>query len=316
MSYNVEILKDSIANDQRITTVELTFPRFILAEVNTHRMFSRNSASSRAIPTEKIIERVENEPFIPETFNRRVKGMGVGDKLPDADSIACKNEWLHARTEAVIAARFLMETNVDKSRVNRLLEPFMWHTAIITATDWDNFFALRDHPEAQPEFQIIASLLNEAMKQNDPQTMEYGKWHLPLVEDEEMYDKNWKYSPHEIEGWEYWAWVSAGRCARSSYDKIHDPETKDQSYSRAEKLKGAGHMSPFEHQARPFTENQMLAFDVFKRNMDIIWSPKSGVEAAWMKSAKRGLEYSGNFRLWNQFRKLFDNEENFANVGA
>jgi hypothetical protein len=81
--YDVKVLADSIyglssGQTARITTMQVTFPRFILAEINTHRAFSRNSASSRAIPTEKIIEQVVTNPFIPETFNRRVKGMGVG----------------------------------------------------------------------------------------------------------------------------------------------------------------------------------------------------------------------------------------------
>lgn len=303
MSYDVKILCDSYSRGVRLTTIEATFPRFILAEWNTHRMFSRNSASSRAIPTEKIIERVENEPFIPETFNRRVKGMGVGEKLPDADSISCKNEWLHARTEAVIAARFLMETDVDKSRVNRLLEPFMWHTCITTATDWDNFFALRDHPEAQPEFQIIARMIREAMFEHKPIELHEDEWHLPLVNYEDEF-----FEAKETKQWEYFAWVSAGRCARSSYDKIHDPENKASSYARAEKLKSAGHMSPFEHQARPFTKNEL---DWIGRTTRIAYMSAPTDESARLI---RSLSYSGNLKHWHQFRKTFASEDNYREL--
>ena len=138
--YAVKILADSIApSGVRLTTMEITFPRFILAEINTHRALSRNSASSRAIPTEKNIERALQSPFIPE-FNERVVGMGVGDVLPDAEQAHARNAWLAARNSAVAAARALL--HVDKSRANRLLEPFMWQTAIVSATDWANFFRL------------------------------------------------------------------------------------------------------------------------------------------------------------------------------
>lgn len=306
MSYNVEILKDSIANDQRITTVELTFPRFILAEVNTHRMFSRNSASSRAIPTEKIIERVQNEPFIPETFNKRVKGMGVGEPLEDQK--AALDFWLWSRDYAVMAGEELLKLDVDKSRVNRLLEPFMWHTAIVTATDWDNFFALRDSEFAQPEFQIIAHMLREQMDAGDPVELYEDEWHLPLVNYEDEFCE-----AKETRHWEYWAWVSAGRCARSSYDKIHDAESKDASYARAEKLKGAGHMSPFEHQARPFSNMDISRIGALKTSLDLMVPDEIAKpeEIKHKELLKKALEYSGNFRYWHQFRKSFDGEDNY-----
>lgn len=301
--YNVNLLADSICNDQRIATAELTFPRFILAEVNTHRMFSRNSASSRAIPTEKIIERVEKEPFIPETFNKRVKGMGVGDPLPSALAETSRRTWLKARDASLLEAQGLLNNDVDKSRVNRLLEPFMWHTAIVTATDWDNFFALRDSEFAQPEFQIIAHMLREKMNEHEPIELYEDEWHLPLVNyDDEFYEAK------ETKSWEGWAWVSAGRCARSSYDKIHDAESVDASYARAEKLKDAGHMSPFEHQARPYTEEEIAQVAHWKYK--ILSDHKLNDDLA--KAMVASLEYSGNFKLWHQFRKTFINEDNYA----
>lgn len=299
MSYNATILADSIANEQRLTTVELTFPRFILAEINTHRMFSRNSASSRAIPTEKIIERVKTNPFIPETFNKRVKGMGVGEALTEQEE--ARAEWLHARNDCLSSARELNLLEVDKSRINRLLEPFMWHTAIITATDWDNFFALRDHPAAQPEFQIIAHMLKEKMAEHEPLKLEPDEWHLPLVDYGDEFCE-----AKETKQWEYWAWVSAGRCARSSYDKIHDAEDQAASYSRGEKLKSAGHMSPFEHQARPFSSAEL---SWILHTQFLLRGNAPTDEAAKLSY---NLDYSGNLRWWHQFRKSFKNEHNYA----
>lgn len=137
MSYAVNILADSVSPDGvRLTTLEVTFPRFILAEVNTHRMFSRNSASSRAIPPEKQIERVMEHPFIPETFNTRVKGMGVGDALVGQDAAAAEETWLTARDNAVGAAEGLIALDCDKSRIDlaandaRARSPVSRHTAL------------------------------------------------------------------------------------------------------------------------------------------------------------------------------------------
>lgn len=242
-NYNVEVLADSIApHGIRLTTLEVTFPRFILAEVNTHRMLSRNSASSRAIPVEKQIERVKNNPFVPETFNKRVKGMGVGDALDIEMQGFSRTIWLEARDDAIAAAHSLLKADVDKSRINRLLEPFMWHTAIITATDWDNFFALRDHPEAQPEFQIVARMMRQAMEKNTPKMLQYADWHLPLVvpNDREQYG----FDEMSL------AAASAGRCAKVSYDKHHITEPTEDAIARWAKLSSSGHWSPGEHPAR------------------------------------------------------------------
>lgn len=242
MSFSTRILADSVSPaDVRLTTFEVTFPRFILAEVNTHRMLSRNSASSRAIPTEQQIERVRKDPFIPITFNQRVKGMGVGDVLEDQER--CKKVWLTARDRAVDAAVVLNEIGVDKSRVNRLLEPFLWHTAIISATEWDNFFGLRDHPAAQPEFQLLAGMMRSAMVYSVPSRLNDGEWHLPLVTREEQ--ETWDVITCKK--------LAASRCARVSFDKHTDSESIESTILRANRLMTSvpAHLSPFEHVALP-----------------------------------------------------------------
>jgi thymidylate synthase ThyX len=178
---SAKIIRDSRSPEGvRLTTFEVEFPRFILAEVNTHRVLSRNSASSRAIPTEKIVERVLADPFVPD-FNKRVKGMGVGDPLNERDAKAARKSWLLARDDAVKAAKTLMRLDVDKSRVNRLLEPFMWHTAIITATEWSNFLALRTDRGAQPEFRLLALLMQDCLEKFEPYGLQWGEWHLPYI---------------------------------------------------------------------------------------------------------------------------------------
>lgn len=163
MSFKCEILADSMSpQGDRLTTMKITFPRFILAEFNTHRMFSRNSASSRAIPFKKMLQMVKENPFIPIAWQKDHKGMQGNAYFQDNEFITIEKEfakhpdvldvpathhlrevWLHARDSAVAMASELSKSNATKQLCNRLLEPFMWHTVIVTATEWDNFFKLR-----------------------------------------------------------------------------------------------------------------------------------------------------------------------------
>lgn len=154
---SAQIIADSVnTQGDRITTYILTFPRFILAELNTHRMFSRNSASSRAIPFEKMVKAVEEDPFIPIAWQKGHKGMqgneywGKEDWVVDQPNVSQINvhncaigNWLQARDNAVSLAKQLNSKNITKQLCNRLLEPYMWHTVLVTATEWDNFFNLR-----------------------------------------------------------------------------------------------------------------------------------------------------------------------------
>lgn len=284
MSYAAEVLADSVTpNGERLITVQATFPRFILAEMNTHRVFSRNSASSRAIPPERIIADVEEDPFVPETFNSRVKGMGVGEELDPELQEDARQLWLGARTDAVDHARMLLEMGIDKSRINRLLEPFMWHTAIISSTEWQNFFCLRapvgdeatiDFP-AQLEFQKTAIAMRTAMRESTPKELAYEEWHLPLVFEGERDAVTHAADPF------FWPKVSAGRCAKVSYLTHETDEHAHDSYRRSQGLEQNGHLSPFEHVATP----------------DPLWR-----------------EGDSNFYGWKQLRKFIINEANL--VGA
>lgn len=310
MSYAAEILEDSISPDGvRLTTVLATFPRPYLAEINTHRVFSRNSASSRAIPPEKNIERVIEDPYIPETFNQRVKGMGVGEAFNITDQSRCREWWLTARDFAVQAAQVLNEIGVDKSRVNRLLEPFMWHTAIISSTEWDNFFALRQPMEgdvpsqdhgAQPEVQIIARMIYDAMEESDPGVLDYGQWHLPLVSYTELDPNALADKPPPID-WDFWKKVSARRVARVSFDKHTDTEDPLISVQKAEDLVAMGHLSPLEHVARPIDPSDFYGPGAISRKIFVPFLGSDSPKEYW----------SGNFRGWFQFRKEIEHEDNF-----
>lgn len=143
---NAEIIADSHdGRGNRITTFVLTFPRFILAELNTHRMFSKNSASSRAIPFKKMVESVENDPFIPIAWQKDHKGMQGTEYFTDKHEVYNKvANWLTAKNRAIESAKFINELGVTKQLCNRLLEPFMYHKVILTATEFSNFFELRN----------------------------------------------------------------------------------------------------------------------------------------------------------------------------
>lgn len=299
--YKAEIVADSISPDGvRLVSILTSYPRFIHAEVLRHRVFSSSVASSRAIPTENLIKQVREDPFVPETFNERVKGMGVGEALNERTHQAAHAVWENAANYAASYSDQLMGLGVDKSRVNRLLEPYLFVTHLITATEWSNFFALRDHPDAQPEFQKIARMMREAMDESEPQHLEYGWWHLPLVTSRELTQlcdfrldygerQNCDSVNDEVDRWKY---ISAGRCARVSYDKQGESEDHERSIFRAQLLIDSGHMSPFEHVVRPMTYE----------------------ESSWESQRDPDEAFSGNFRGWIQMRKEIPNEDDFSKI--
>lgn len=228
-----------IEQGYRLTTVEVTIPRIVLAEFNTHRVFSRNSASSRAIPVEKQIEKVLTDPFIPTEFGSNKSGMQAGEPLTGDDRAQAIFAWLDARDAAVSQARKMLDLGVHKQITNRLLEPFMYHTIICSSTEWDNFFAQRCSPLAQPEIRLAAEAIREARAASTPQRRVFiDDPHLPYLrpEDDELRPS------HRIK-------VSVARCARVSYethDGIQDPEKDIDLYNKLISAEPP-HWSPLEH---------------------------------------------------------------------
>lgn len=241
MGYSARILADSLSPAGcRLTTFEVTFPRIVLAEFNTHRMLSRNSASSRAIPVEKRIAAVEADPFIPESFGRNQRGMQAGEALDGTEAAAAEHSWRVACRMAIGEARVLAGLGVHKQLANRLIEPFCWHTVIVSATEWRNFFGLRCHPAAQPEIRRIAEMMRALYDASAPTRLHIGEWHLPLVSAEERVEV----APHRL------PLVSAGRCARVSYLTHDGRRDLAEDVRLANQLMADGHMSPFEHPAQ------------------------------------------------------------------
>jgi len=279
MSYDCKVLADSIASGVRLTTLQVTFPRFVLAEFNTHRVFSRNGASSRAIPVEKRMELVLGEPFVPAAFERNQKGMQGGDALTGDDDAEARAAWLELLDASKRCTERMLKTKTHKHWANRPLDLFAWYTCIVTATEWENFFALRNHAAASPEMQSCAQVMKSAMAQSTPRLLGPGDWHLPLV-DGDMGDFTWAKSRDA--GLLDLAKVSCARCARVSYLTHEGLRDVKADLALHDRLLESGHMSPFEHAAQV--------------------SLKTNDHRAFI----------GNFRApWIQYRKMLPHEDVF-----
>lgn len=291
MGYYARILLDSITEQSdRLTTMEVCFPRIVLAEFNTHRMFSRNSASSRAIPVAKMIERVERNPYVPEYWGKNQSGMQADETISDTTAAQAERAWRDSLANQLATAKALADLDVHKQLSNRLLEPFMWHTVIVTATEWSNFFALRANKDAQPEIQRIARLMQDAYRKSMPQTVQAGEWHLPLLQpDEQSLAKEDTMQACKI---------SAARCARVSYlthDNKRDIAKDIKLYDR---LVDAGHMSPLEHVATPL--------------VDSLTDLAECTGVCYEQEMQLSSAFCGNFRGWKQLRKHIPYEDDFS----
>ena len=252
-----EVVLDTIWNGKRITTLQLKMPRFILAQLNTHRSFSRSTASSRAIPTSKLLEMVKNDAVQPVFWGKNQAGMQAKEELEAGNKQLAMNEWQIAALNAANSAEKLLELGVHKQIANRVLEPFMWAETIVTATEWDNFFKLRLHEDSQPEIQELARCMKEAMDNSEPVK---SKIHLPYITLDEMEDYVQGSIAVDSESlneclYQYFVPISAARCARVSYLN-HDQSNPviEKDLATAEKLLSAGHWSPFENQAYALPE--------------------------------------------------------------
>ncbi|MCA1807550.1 MAG: FAD-dependent thymidylate synthase [Actinobacteria bacterium] len=256
-----EVICDSISpTGQRLTTIEATMHRFVLAEFNTHRVFSRNSASSRAIPFHKQAERVARNPAMPVSFPAEQRGMQGGDELSDRDSRAARHLWLRSRDQALNYAKHLADLGVHKSVVNRILEPYMWHTVIVTSTDWDGFFGLRCNEMAQPEIRYAAEAIRSAYHSSTPKSVDYNDWHMPYIDDEdfdaaEQLAYGVGVDNRDGRVLQILKQISSARCARVSYlthDGVRDIKKDLMLFDRLSSASPM-HASPMEHVATPAT---------------------------------------------------------------
>lgn len=251
----------------RLTTMVIVCHRYIWAEVLTHRVLSRNAQSSRAYPISKMIQNVIDDDVYPLHWGKNQKGMQAFQEIDNVED--AKLCWRIARNEAIKSAQQLSDLGIHKQVVNRVLEPFSTITAIISATDWDNFFKQRCHPDAQPEIQVLANEMFFAYDNSKPLELYEGGWHLPLINMQDFEEEPFNIS-RQLE-------ISVGRCARVSYlnhEGIRNPQDDIALHDRLVASEPK-HLSPFEHQA--------------------LVQPKS--------------EYFANFRGFKQYRKFIEEND-------
>ena len=298
---SAKIIADSISfnTNKRITTFEIEYPRFILAELSMHRNFSKSSSSSRAIKTESMLEQIKNNPAMPIHWGKNQSGMQAENENDQEIEIELKNEtilldkittWKLASVQAVHLAEDFANAGYHKQIVNRLVEPYQIMKTIVTATEYDNFFYLRCHKDAQPEIQELANCMYQAYKTSDSQMLYNYEWHLPFIENYRDENDVLHYGNIETElTLEHAKMISASCCAQTSYRK------NDDTYEKALKIydklitSKPPHSGPFEHQATPIFE----------------------IRKGWLNGIthvdRKGNYWSGNFQGWIQFRQLIPN---------
>lgn len=308
---SAEVICDSISpQEKRLTTFKLRYPRFVHSEFMTHRVISRNASSSRAIPTAKLIEEVRSDALraAPVFWGKNQKGMQAAEELDKDEREIAQGLWRIAALEAAGTAEAMNLNEVHKQIVNRLLEPFSHINVVATATEWDNFFGLRLHKDAQPEMRALAIAMWEARKASTPKLLKPGDWHLPFVPTVwpsidyatnpvtvEYIDEGTTLSQQTA------IKVSVARCARVSYESFETGKrsTVEEDLKLYDRLLSAQplHASPAEHQATPD-------------------SPVAEHEAMESFSKQTGDNYScwkhrdqwGNFVGWRQYRKMLPGE--------
>jgi thymidylate synthase ThyX len=294
-------------NGQLIVTFEIEYQRFIHGELMTHRLFSRNAASSRAIPVATIIKQVRDNPATPIHWGKNQSGMQAKEQLKGNSLYDVQELWLEAAWRAAHVAELMSEEGCHKQVANRILEPFQWMKTVVTATCFENWFWLRDHADAQPEIRALAVAMLEQLDSHTPSDLKPGEWHVPYVETTKdfagkiMYvGESTKDDPlavpdvdtdryMRIYTLEEALAISSSCCAQVSYRKLDDTLEKAQMVYKRLVDSEPVHASPFEHQATPMKRNADF------RNKGITHKDRAG------------HFWSGNFIGWIQHRQLIQN---------
>ena len=283
-----KIIQDSTSNGKRITTLELEYPRFIHAELLTHRQFSRNSASSRAIPVERMMDLLDTQLAVPCYWGKNQPGMAAREEITEI--ARAETTWKFAAQTAKEFSKALLDLGLHKQIANRVTEPFQTIKVVLTATEFDNWFELRAHPDAQPEINKLAQEMQTALAESTPLEILPHDWHVPYV------DRVWENGQiyYQVAGEHCQItqarMVSASCCAQVSYRRLD--QSLDKALSIAKKLVAGRpwHASPFEHQAKPMLSTLQPH----------IW------EAGMTHQDHHGNFWSGNFKGWIQHRQLLE----------
>lgn len=313
-----KVICDSISEQGiRLTTFEIEYPRIVMSEFNTHRAVSKNSSSSRAIPVSKMLEHTKNINLKPIYFGSKQSGMQAGDEVVGLDLISGHTVWEEALFSALGHAELLDNIGVAKEVCNRLVEPFQLVKVVCTATDWDNFFNLRMHPDSDPNICMLAYKMYQAMQESKPVTLKAGEWHLPYVGFYRVKSGRGvgcvEYFTGVVGTESYYILtldqaikISSASCASVSY------RTEGMTLEKADKIfdmlikAEVVHSSPFEHLATPI-KPKFNELGMVRVNCSEPQSWQDGVT----HMNKQGQLCSGNLRGFIQYRHLLPNNTNW-----
>ena len=289
---SAKVIAHSTCNDTQLVTFELEYPRFIHSEFMTHRMLSKNSASSRAIPIATMHDHIIRNPQRPVHWGKNQPGMSAKEEVGGYTKDAAIMVWDGAMTQAISHAKVLSDMGLHKQVANRLTEPFMQMKVVCSGTEWANFFHLRNHQDADPTIHALAKTMWEALDSSLPLYLHPGEWHLPYIDVEPESDSLRYYVDGQEIELETAKMISASCCAQVSYRK--EDTSIDKAKMIFDKLINSKpvHASPVEHQATPMDIDSMDVYD-----------PECWQEGVTHRS-RNGDMWSGNFRNWIQHRQL------------
>lgn len=304
MTAKVEVVAHSVGpNGIQICTMLCEYPRCIHGELMTHRVFSRNASSSRAIPFKTQVRLLEENMFVPLKFQKRHSGMQGSSYFEGWRDSLLRKLWRVAGNTAIASAKRLDRLGVTKQLTNRILEPFSHIKVVITSTEWNNFFTLRDHKDAEIHIQELAREMKKAFDKSTPVKLEAGQWHLPFID----FREDVSIAEHPVD-WMKWIKVSVARCARTSYLNNFGKKDINADMKLYEQLivNDPKHASPCEHQAQAINDNgNILEISLGDPTLlpDLL---PDGIELKITN--KETSLWSGNFRGWIQYRKTIPNE--------
>lgn len=295
------IIADSVSpQGVRLTTFEIEYPRFILAELNTHRMLSKNSASSRAIPSKSLHEHILQHPARPIFWGKNQPGMKAKEALEPDFAERASRLWDAAIHSSILYSDEMASLGLHKQIANRPVELGMTMKTVISGTEWNNLWHLRDHEDAQPEFAALAKTMRQEYANSTPVPLSPGEWHLPYID---IYRSTIGGTLHYLSqdgeelSLEDARIISASCCAQVSYRKTDDNIDKARKIYKQLIESTPAHASPVEHQATPMPTR--YATGEYSRD----WP--EGIS----HQDRDGNYWSGNFKGWIQFRKLIPNEQ-------
>lgn len=287
-----EIVADSVCAEtgKRLTTFVIEYPRFILAELNTHRMLGKNSSSSRAIPINTILKAILTNPAMPVHWGKNKSGMQADGELSKFRQKLGKAAWVAGAYLAVSVSWVLSKIGTHKQVANRVTEPYQWMRTVITGTEWENLWWLRNHPDAQPEFKALVEMMQREYESVEPKVLSKGEWHTPFYRDG------------------FWSAVEGGEVDKYGY-KLEEAlkisvscaaqtsfRRNDDTLEKAVRIYGMlnigsetepMHASPAEHQGTPMGKDiELIEFGVTAKHKQLGYM-------------------SGNLAGWIQFRQLF-----------